>query len=79
MKQEGNQVATFFEAFFCVGVVPVQNLIQAHFKETKSEISKKIINNFNQEIYNFIQVCPKEMINKLENPITDKIKVKEVS
>ena len=54
-------------------------LIQDHWKETNSEHSKKIIDNFDKEIYNFIQVCPKEMINKLENPITDRIKVKEVS
>ena len=35
---------------------------------------KKIINNFEQEIKNFYQVCPKEMIEKLENPITNKQK-----
>ena len=31
------------------------------------------------EIKNFVQVCPKEMINKLKNPITFKSKIKEVS
>jgi len=54
-------------------------LIEEHYKETNSELSKKIINNFDQEVYNFIQVCPKEMINKLENPITNKINIQEVS
>ena len=34
---------------------------------------KKIIDNFDQEIENFIQVCPKEMIDKLENPISNKV------
>ena len=29
--------------------------------------SKKIIQNFDEEINNFVQVCPKEMLNKLEN------------
>ena len=43
------------------------------------EIAQKIIDNFDKEIYNFIQVCPKEMINKLENPIKDKINIKKVS
>ena len=38
-----------------------------------------MILNFNQEIKNFIQVCPKEMIDKLENPITLKSKEKKVS
>jgi len=57
----------------------LKNLIKEHWKETNSNLSKKIIDNFDKEIYNFVQVCPKEMINKLENPITDKINVKEVS
>ena len=38
------------------------------------KINQKIINNFEQEIKNFYQVCPKEMIEKLENPITNKQK-----
>jgi glutamate synthase (NADPH/NADH) large chain len=57
----------------------LKNLIENHCKETNSNLSRKIIDNFDKEIYNFIQVCPKEMINKLENPITDKINIKEVS
>ena len=50
----------------------LKNLVQKHFDETNSEVSKKIIENFDQEILNFYQVCPKEMLNKLENPITNK-------
>ena len=50
-----------------------------HSKETDSDLSKNIITNFDKEIKNFVQVCPKEMINKLENPITLKSKIKEVS
>ena len=42
-------------------------------------LSKKIIDNFNDELKNFIQVCPKEMIDKLEHPITLKSRIKEVS
>ena len=30
------------------------------------------VNNFEKEIINFFQVCPKEMLDKLENPITNK-------
>ena len=47
-------------------------LIEEHYSETNSTLSKKIINNFDKEIYNFIQVCPKEMLDKLENPISTK-------
>ena len=50
----------------------IKNLIFRHFKETNSKNSEKILNNFENEINNFYQICPKEMINKLENPITDK-------
>ena len=57
----------------------LKNLIEEHYKETNSNLSKKIIDNFDNEINNFFQVCPKEMINKLENPITDKINIQKVS
>ena len=38
--------------------------------ETHSEYAKKILDNFESEIKNFYQVCPKEMLDKLDNPIT---------
>ena len=57
----------------------LKNIIQEHFKETNSNLSKKIIDNFNNEILNFVQVCPKEMVSKLKNPITLKPVIKEAS
>jgi len=57
----------------------LKDLIEEHYSETNSELSKKIINDFNKEINNFIQVCPKEMLDKLENPITTNFIAKEVS
>ena len=57
----------------------LKNLIKEHFKETSSSLSKKIIENFQNEVLNFVQVCPKEMLSKLENSITLKPVVKEVS
>jgi len=53
----------------------LKNLILEHFKETESKISDKILKNYSNEIKNFIQVCPKEMIDKLENPISIKINI----
>ncbi len=41
-----------------------------HFNETGSTLSKAIIDNFSQELENFIQVCPKEMIDKLQYPLS---------
>ena len=57
----------------------LKKLVLEHYEETRSSLSKKIITNFEEEIKNFVQVCPKEMIDKLENPITLKSKIKEVS
>tara|TARA_B100001996_G_C18403310_1_gene493781 strand:- start:21 stop:692 length:672 start_codon:yes stop_codon:yes gene_type:complete len=50
----------------------LKNLIQQHVKETKSLYAKKILDNFDNELINFYQVCPKEMLDKLENLITYK-------
>ncbi len=57
----------------------LKELLDEHFRETGSVISKKIIENFDQEISNFVQVCPKEMLDKISNPITLKPIIKEVS
>ena len=57
----------------------LKNLVQEHSDETNSDFSKKIIENFDKEISNFIQVCPKEMIDKLKNPISLDTIIKAVS
>ena len=57
----------------------LRKLIQEHAIETNSTISKKIVENFENEINNFVQVCPKEMLDKLENPISNKKLVGQAS
>ncbi len=57
----------------------LRKLIQEHAIETNSTISKKIVENFENEINNFVQVCPKEMLDKLENPISSKKLVGQAS
>ena len=57
----------------------LKNLINEHFKETGSDLSKQLIESFDEEINNFIQVCPKEMLDKLKNPLTLKKQIKKVS
>ena len=52
----------------------LKNLINQHNKETQSKIAEKILKNFNHELKNFIQVCPKEMLDKLTNPLSTKQK-----
>ena len=49
------------------------------FKETNSIIAKKILENFEMEINKFKQVCPIEMLDKLDNPISLKSKIKKAS
>ena len=48
-------------------------------QETKSAIAEKILKNFEKELKYFKQVCPIEMLDKLDNPITLKSVVKKVS
>ena len=52
----------------------LKNLISEHFKETKSKIAHKILQNYNMEVKKFKQVCPKEMLDKLPNPLSLNIK-----
>jgi len=56
----------------------LRDLVSEHHNETKSFLSRDIVKNFDNEIKNFVQVCPKEMLNKLDNPITLKSEIKEV-
>ena len=48
----------------------LKNLINEHFEETKSKTAGKILQNFSEEILKFKQVCPKEMLDKMKNPIS---------
>jgi len=56
----------------------LKSLISEHFKETKSKIAKNILEKFDKEVKNFIQVCPKEMIGKLQNPLSSRAKISKV-
>jgi len=57
----------------------LKNELKDFLKETNSQIAKKITDNFENELQYFKQVCPIEMLDKLENPITLKTKIKKVS
>ncbi|MDC0628101.1 glutamate synthase large subunit [Pelagibacteraceae bacterium] len=47
--------------------------------ETNSKFAEKILNNYEKELQYFKQICPVEMLDKLDNPITSKSTVKKVS
>ncbi len=57
----------------------LKDLVLKHTQETNSNLSAKIIENFDDELNNFLQICPKEMLNKLVNPITNKSLVGKAS
>ena len=48
-------------------------------KETHSAVAKKILDDFEVELKKFKQICPVEMLDKLDNPITLKSIIKKVS
>jgi glutamate synthase (NADPH/NADH) large chain len=48
----------------------LKNLITQHFKETESKIASRLIENFNNEVKKFQQICPKEMLSKLTHPLS---------
>ncbi len=50
----------------------LKEIIDKHYKETNSKQSKKILDNFEEELSNFFQICPKEMLDKLDHPISNK-------
>ena len=53
----------------------LKNMLLEFTKNTSSEKGKKILENFEKELVNFKQVCPVEMLDKLENPISLKTKI----
>ena len=54
----------------------LKDMIIEHYEETNSSLAKKILNDFELEKNNFKQICPIEMLDKLEQPITTQSSVK---
>ena len=48
-------------------------------KETNSKIAQKILNDFDNELKQFKQICPIEMLDKLDNPISLRSHTKKAS
>ena len=46
------------------------DLIQRHVEETNSAKGAEILRNWDLEKANFVQVCPKEMLDKIPHPLT---------
>ena len=56
----------------------LKNNIKNFVTETQSSFANKILNDYEKELKYFKQVCPIEMLDKLDNPITLKPTIKKV-
>ena len=50
----------------------LKNNLNEFLKETNSKIAEKILSDFKVELKNFVQICPVEMLDKLDQPISFK-------
>ena len=48
----------------------LRELVERHLAETGSRRAAEILQHWEVELQNFVQVCPKEMLDKLEHPIS---------
>ena len=49
----------------------LKNLVAEHHQETRSAFAGEMLINWDRELGNFIQICPKEMIGRLEHALSD--------
>jgi glutamate synthase (NADPH/NADH) large chain len=56
----------------------LKKILEEYNAETESKVSQNILENFSKHVANFKQVCPIEMLDKLQNPITFKSDKKKV-
>ncbi|MBO6826625.1 MAG: glutamate synthase large subunit [Sneathiella sp.] len=46
-------------------------MVEEHYDQTSSPLAERLLAHWDMELEHFWQVCPKEMINKLEHPLSD--------
>ncbi len=56
----------------------LRKLLEEYNSETGSKVSKNILENFKKEVENFKQICPIEMLDKLQSPINLKKEKQQV-
>ncbi|HSF96449.1 MAG TPA: glutamate synthase large subunit [Thermohalobaculum sp.] len=49
------------------------NLVREHAAQTGSPKATGLLRNWDEELPNFWQVCPKEMVNRLPRPLSDRV------
>ena len=48
----------------------LKQLLEQHLAETGSAKTKEILHRWDEELAHFVQVCPKEMLNRLAHPLS---------
>ena len=48
-----------------------RDLVREHFSETQSRFSERLLADWTLEVGNFWQICPKEMLTRLDQPLSD--------
>jgi glutamate synthase (NADPH/NADH) large chain len=51
----------------------LQGLIQEHVQETQSRFARRLLNDWSLVRDHFWQVVPKEMVSRLEQPLSDRV------
>ena len=49
----------------------LHDLVKEHERETHSSFAARLLTHWDLELPRFVQVCPKEMLNRLEQPLDD--------
>jgi glutamate synthase (NADPH/NADH) large chain len=47
-------------------------LVDEHVRQTGSPLARELLRNWESELGRFRQVCPKEMLGRLEHPLSDR-------
>lgn len=66
---EDNVVYQRISSDYWAGVV--KNMVADHANYTQSPLAQSLVADWDWELGKFYQVCPKEMLNKLEHPLND--------
>jgi glutamate synthase (NADPH/NADH) large chain len=49
----------------------LRHLIEEHARETNSLFARQVLSHWDEELANFWQVCPREMLSRLDYPLTE--------
>jgi glutamate synthase (NADPH/NADH) large chain len=51
----------------------LRGLVETHARETGSPLATELLHDWDRAVDDFWQVCPKEMLSRLEQPLEDEV------